>query len=251
MATYKKRGHKTVKEEANPVEAQSTTAEVFKSLDERASKTEIWVAKNQRYIITGIAAVVVCVLGYLGYRNLIIAPRIAEANDEIFQAQAFFDEALNGAVDPDSLFRLSLEGGNGKYGFLDIIEEYSGTPAANLATYSAGMAYLNLKEYQQAIDYLEEFSANDPIIASLALGGIGDAFAELNQLEEALDYYEKAFAQNENNFTTPRFLLKAGLIAQELGDNKTAQKYYQQLKDAYPTASESNLIDIRLGEVSN
>ena len=36
----------------------------------------------------------------------------------------------------DSLFRLALNGGEGKYGFLDIVDEYSGTKAANLANYS-------------------------------------------------------------------------------------------------------------------
>ena len=40
---------------------------------------------------------------------------------------------------------------------LDIIHEYSGTPAANLANYYAGMAYLNIKDYQNAVKYLGNF----------------------------------------------------------------------------------------------
>ena len=56
---------------------------------------------------------------------------------------------------PDSLFNLAFNGGEGKYGFLDIVDEYSGTKAANLANYSIGMSYLNLKEYGNAIMYLE------------------------------------------------------------------------------------------------
>ena len=52
MATYKKRGGKpkTKAEKQNSIEEGSTTAEVFKSLDENASKTEQWVAVNQKYI---------------------------------------------------------------------------------------------------------------------------------------------------------------------------------------------------------
>ena len=47
MATYKKRGYKpkTKEEKVEAVEEHSTTAEVFNTLDETASKTEEWVAK--------------------------------------------------------------------------------------------------------------------------------------------------------------------------------------------------------------
>ena len=48
MATYKKRGYKPkTKEEKVEIEEQnSTTAEVFSTLDESASKTEAWVSKK-------------------------------------------------------------------------------------------------------------------------------------------------------------------------------------------------------------
>jgi hypothetical protein len=68
MATYKKKGHKpTTKEDRRKkVEEESTTAEVFNTLDEGANKTEEWVANNQKYIyvIVGLAALII--LGYLG-----------------------------------------------------------------------------------------------------------------------------------------------------------------------------------------
>ena len=44
---------------------------------------------------------------------------------------------------------------NGKFGFVDIIDNYGGTNAANLATYYAGIAYLNTGKYQEAIQYLD------------------------------------------------------------------------------------------------
>ena len=52
MATYKKRGYKpkTKKEKVEAIEENSTTAEVFNTLDESASKTEEWVVKNQNII---------------------------------------------------------------------------------------------------------------------------------------------------------------------------------------------------------
>ena len=52
MATYKKRGGKprTKLDKQQSIEDGSTTAEVFNTLDEGASKTEQWVVANQKYI---------------------------------------------------------------------------------------------------------------------------------------------------------------------------------------------------------
>ena len=59
MATYQKRGYKpkTKEEVEEVVQEESTTAEVFSSLDEGASRTEAWVEKNQKPIFIGIAAI--------------------------------------------------------------------------------------------------------------------------------------------------------------------------------------------------
>ena len=207
MATYKKKGFKRKTKDLD--KNQSTTAEVFDTLDQGASSTEQIVAKYQNYIVGFVITVVVIVLGFLGYSSLILEPKSDEANNELFTAQNYFSQALVDAENSDSLFSLSLNGGEGKYGFLDIIENYSGTKASNLAYYSAGMAYYNLNDFENAIEHLKNFDSDDEILSALALGGIADSFAELNQLEEALDYYESAFNVSENNFTAPKFLLKA------------------------------------------
>ena len=60
MATYKKRGYKpkTKKEKEEIVEEGSTTAEVFNTLDESASRTEEWVIKNQKSSVKGVLKMV-------------------------------------------------------------------------------------------------------------------------------------------------------------------------------------------------
>ncbi|MBT8394191.1 MAG: hypothetical protein KJN66_04985, partial [Bacteroidia bacterium] len=88
MATYKKRGYKpkSKAERAEAIEEQSATAEVFKSLDQSASKTEEWVAANQKYIFIVIALVAVIVLGYLGYNKFITEPKQQAAINDMYQA---------------------------------------------------------------------------------------------------------------------------------------------------------------------
>src|SRR5690606_1963301 len=114
----------------------------------------------------------------------------------------------------------------GKYGMLDIIKEYSGTPAANLANYYAGTAYLRLKDYKKAVEHLSNFKSDDEILAPLAKGNIGDAFVQLNQKDDALDYYEQAANMRTNEYTTPMYLYKAGAIALEQGKADKALTYF-------------------------
>ena len=149
----------------------------------------------------------------------------------------------------DSLFNLALNGAEGKFGFLDIIENYSGTDASNLSYYSAGMSYYNMKRYDLAIEMLENFSSDDEILQSLSLATIGDAFIQLNQFEDGLNYYESALSYTQNSFIRPVILLKAGDLAKQLDKLNRSAKYFQEIKEDFPKSNEANLIDIRLEQV--
>lgn len=250
MATYNKRGYKpkNKEEKEQNYEAESTTAEVFNTLDEGASKTEAFVAKNQKYIFLIIGLVAVIVLGSLGYKEFIKNPSQTLARNDMYQAQRFFEEGVSVSVQKDSLFNLALNGGEGKFGMLDIINEYGGTPAGNLANYYAGTAYLKLKDYKNAITYLSNFKGGDEVLGPLAKGNIGDAFVQLNQPEEALSYYEEAAEMRNNGYTTPMYLFKAATIALDLGDTETALSYFNRIKEEYPKATEAATIDVFIGK---
>jgi tetratricopeptide (TPR) repeat protein len=251
MATYKKRGYKpkTQKEKVEAIEDESTTAEVFNTLDESASKTEEWVVRNQKYIFSVVGAVALVVLGIIGYNNLIAEPNAKEAMNEMAKAQSYFDEAVN-AADKDSLFTLALNGGQGKFGMLDIADQYSGTPAGNLANYYAGMAYLNMNTYEEAIKYLSDFSSEDMMLSAMAKGGIGDAFVQLNQLNEGLEYYQKAVKESTNDFTTPLFLMKSARIAMRLGENRKALEHLTRIKSDFSKSNQAKDIDVLIGKAS-
>lgn len=256
MATYNKRGYKAPKEkevkEVNEEtqviidEKDSTTAGVFSKLDETASKTEDWVAKNQKIIIGLVAGIAVATIGYLAYQKFIEAPKQDEAATEMFVAQQNFQKATDG-VASDSLYKLALNGSEGKFGFVKIADEYSGTDAGNLANYYAGMAYLNTGKFDEAIKYLGDFKSEDLILSALAKGAIGDAYSQKNQQKEALDYYVKAAESNKNDFTTPRFLLKAAKTAIALGQKEDALKYLTDIKENYDTTPEAASVDALTG----
>ncbi len=250
MATYKKRGYKPKKEKFVEEEINvenSTTAEVFDKLDQTASKTEEFVAANQKYIFIFIGLIAIAVLGYLGYNKFIMEPKAEEASSEMFHARKYFDEAV-AATEKDSLFNLALNGAEGKYGMLDIANKFSGTPAGNQANYYAGMAYLNMKDYQKAVEFLGNFSSDDEVLGPIAKGGIGDAFVQLNQETDALGYYEEAAKMKSNEYTTPMYLFKAATLALKLGDNSKALGYFTRIKEEFPNATDAANIDVFIGQ---
>ena len=255
MATYNKRGYKTPKEKVEKDskaenitidEKDSTTAGIFNSLDQTASKTEEFVAKNQKVIFGIVVAITLVTLSYVLFQKFVSEPKEENAASEMFLAQQNFQKATEGTKS-DSLYNLALKGSEGKFGFIDIASKYEGTDAGNLANYYAGMAYLNTGKYDEAISYLEKFKSDDMVLSTLAIGAIGDAHAQKNQPKQALEFYVKASENNKNEFTTPRFLLKAGQTALGLNNKTDALKYFTEIKEKYEASPEASNIDALIG----
>jgi tetratricopeptide (TPR) repeat protein len=242
MATYKKRGfkNKASSSKAEALENKSTTANVFNTLDEGSSQTQKWVERNQNKILGLVAIISIIVIGVFAYSKLIKEPKESSAFNKMYFAQKKFDEAV--LINNDSMYNIALNGDDLNMGMLQIINEFGGTNAANLAHYYSGIMYLKMNDYPNSIKYLSEFSSDDILLSSLATGSIGDAFAELNQFEEAFDYYVKA-SNNDNNYTSPIYLYKAGLVAMKLNKFKKAENYFTNIKLDYPDSAEAKNID--------
>lgn len=257
MATFNKRGYKAPKpkeekvdpgfiEDVNIDEKDSTTAGVFNSLDQTASKTEEFVARNQKIIIGVVLAIAVVAIGYLLYQKYVVEPKEDEAVKSMFVAEQNFRQATEG-VKSDSLYTLALNGSEGKIGFLKIAEEYSGTKAGNLANYYAGVSLLHTGKFDQAISYLEKFKSDDKILSVIAIGAIGDAYAEKKNFDEAVKHYVKASEKNKNEFTTPVYLLKAGKASLANGKKADALKYFTDIKENYDQSPEAMSVDALIG----
>lgn len=245
MATYKKRGYKpkNKKEEQQVQELESTTAEVFNTLDETASKSEQWIEKNSKVLFGALVAIVVVFLAFLGYNKYIVEPNELEASNELAFPRKYFDEAATAGSGIDSLLTLGLEGADGRYGFIDIADAYSGTDAGNMANYYAGVSYLQMGEYDKAIEFLSKFDSDDEMLGPVALGAIGDAFSDINQEEDALEYYEKAASKKTNDFTTPLFLYKAGQTAMSLKEYSKAEDLFTKIKENYSKSDQGRDIE--------
>lgn len=204
------------------------------NVEEVYSKTEKYVEDNKNYISI-IAVVLVAVIGgYFAYTKLYIEPLEQEARQQMWKAEQYFE------IDS---FDLALNGDGNYFGFLQIIEDYGMSKPGNLAQYYAGICYLRKGEYDKAIEHLENFDSDDKMVGPVATGAIGDAYMETGKTEEAISQYLKAAEQNENNFTSPVYLMKAGLAYESSGDYNNAKKVYQKINQDYPESAEGRSID--------
>jgi tetratricopeptide (TPR) repeat protein len=206
------------------------------------SRTESFIENNKKILTIVILGAIVVIGGYFGYKKLVIAPMEFEAQSDMFMAEKYFEQdSLQQAINGDGL----------NYGFIDIIDEYSGTKAANLSHYYLGICYRNTGEYEYAIDELKSFSSNDIMISTVALGAIGDSYMELNDIDEAINYYEKAVSKGDNNLTSPIYLFKAGLAYEDKQDFASAETKYKSIKEDYPDSREAQTIDKYIARVES
>jgi tetratricopeptide (TPR) repeat protein len=208
--------------------------EVILDVDQTIDKAEVFFQENKNYIFGIIGTIVGAIFIWFAYTKWYQAPREANAQDALFVAQKHFQN--------DSL-NLALNGNGSDEGFLDIMANFSGTKAANLSRYYAGISYLNLNDYENAIKFLDKFKAPDQVLGIIRLGAIGDAFLELGQPDEALDYYERAARTNPNTAVSPYYLRKAADTAMIIGKYDRALKHYEHLKKEFKNSREALEID--------
>tara|TARA_B110000459_G_C16508025_1_gene446591 strand:- start:174 stop:854 length:681 start_codon:yes stop_codon:yes gene_type:complete len=210
------------------------TDDQFAQVENALSKTEQYIEDNQNKLMKIVAAVVAVIALFIAYQNLYLEPQALEAQSEMFNAEIYFEK--------DS-FNLALNGDGQYLGFIDIADQYSSTKQGKLANYYAGLSYLYLNDYDNAIDYLNDFKSDDIVLSSLALGSIGDAYLELDDKNKALSYYKKAANNDENSFTTPRYLMKQALILEYNNEYDGALEIYLNIQENFNESRESQNID--------
>ncbi len=210
-------------------------------ITEVTGQAEDFFERYQKQILIGITALVVIAGGYLAYANFYQAPRQKEALEQMAQAEWQFER--------DS-FNLALANpGGGFPGFADIVKNYSGTKAGNLALYYAGICCLNMGQYDAAISYLEDYSAKGQFGPAMKYGALGDAYCEQGDLKKGLGLYNKAASASENEITAPYYWKKVALLSEKEGNTQDAVKAWETIQKEYydsPEARDAEKYLVRL-----
>lgn len=211
----------------------------MKNVEQTLTRTEQYLEENYKPLLITLGVIVVLV-GLFWVAKIYLNKRNEEAQSQMYMAERY--------LEMDSL-KLALNGDGNYLGFIDIASDYKFTTSGNLALYSAGICYLHLGQYQDAIDFLNKYSKKDKVIGSLAIGATGDAYVELGDLKTGVSKYIEAADFASNSFNTPIFLMKAGEIYEQDGNYTGALKVYQRIQDNYPESSEGLSIDKYIARV--
>lgn len=222
-------------------ENSSTVHDVTENIEHALTRTEQYIEDNQKSLLIIVGVIVALILMFFGYKRYLLAPKEKEANSQMYVAERYFER--------DS-FNLALNGDGSYPGFLEIIDEYGMTKSANLACYYAGISYLRLGDYEEAIRLLKKFDSNDKMLGPVSLGAIGDAYVELGELEKAAGYFKKAGTFNKNPFTSPVYLMKLVLVYEKTGKTKDALAICNKIKSQYPNSLEGRNIEKYIARLS-
>ncbi len=175
-------------------------------------------------VIAGIAIVGIAIYFYT-QRNAADEENL-EALNEMALAEAYFQfDSVNKAINENIAF----------LGFQTVIDQYDGTDAANLARYYSGTGKLKVGETDAGIAYLEEFKKGDNMLSSAAYAALGFAYEQKIDFASAAEAYEKAaVTPEENDFSTPMYLMEAARNYESAGNPDKALEIYQRLKKEFP-----------------
>jgi TolA-binding protein len=193
------------------------------ALKEKLAGAETWLESNPKIVIGLGLAILLIVGGYFGFRFYKNSQNKL-AQNEMFQAVFYFEA--------DSLDK-ALNGDGNNLGFLNIIDDYGITDAANLANYYAGVCYLKQGKFELARLYLEDFSSNDLLVQARAYSLVGDTYMEEQKYEDAAAYYKKAADYKPNKYFSPAYLMKEALAYEKLKQNDKAKEAYEKIITQY------------------
>ncbi|MCE3296250.1 MAG: hypothetical protein K0R65_1964 [Crocinitomicaceae bacterium] len=209
---------------------------MLENLSPQEFKAQFRNNKNLRMITIGVGAIIVLILGYFLYKQFIWTP----ANDKSKEAYYI---GLNYAA-KDSVDQAIDE-------LKPVVSKYDGKQGGELAQFVLARQYMAKGEFNKALEELEGVDVNDTYVSVYAIGLQGDCYSEMKKYKEAIDLYIEAAEKVDNEKTTPEYLFKAGLCAEEVKDFEKAKELYTRIKENYLAFSGTKTIDKYIARVNN
>lgn len=213
-------------------QSKNQNIETAPNVGEAVSKAELFFKENGKKLSVAAIAVAVVALIIIAVSQFYVKPLKAEAANQTFTAEQYFRA---------SEYEKALNGDGNALGFAQIVDEYGSKAGAAVYLY-AGVCEIQLGNADNAISYLKKYNGKDEILAARAICCLGDAYAMKEDYKSALSQYVKAADYSDNAYAAG-YLLKAGLMAEELGDNAKALSLYERIKKEYPQTLEGYEIE--------
>lgn len=173
--------------------------------------------------VVGIAVLVICYFTF--FRN----PAIQKANDTIGAA----DLQLALGNDSVAMAQYMNLADNGSY------------DAANRAALESAILLYGQGKYEEALKYVEKYSAKDDVIGAGAYSLQGDCLVNLDRLDEAVKAYNKAIDKSdENPAYTPFFMMKLARVYRAQNNFKEEAEVLEDINEEYPLYGQQHNVDV-------
>ncbi len=207
--------------------------EQLQEVNEALTGAGKWIEEHANALSWCITIIALVAVAIMAYNQFVVTPKKQAANEAIAKTVGYFmvgdyEKALYGDdIQAD--------------GFEAIADQYS-NQEGKLAALYAGICHFERAEYEEAVEFLKRFSADDVNFDPAAHQLLGDAYVELQQYDEAAKAFEAA-AKSGNKVIAPMSLKKAGIVYLHEGENAKALKAFKTIKEKYPNSNEAKDID--------
>ena len=211
---------------------KSNQEDVIVNVDELYSKSEQFVDKNRKQLTMGLGGAAAIILVVIGYSSLVVAPKNTAAEEAAFMAEHYF------AKDSSDL---AMFGDGLNAGLEEIMNDYSGTPAAARAAFEMGIMHRDAADFEAAVEAFDQAGFNDDVFGPLTDANIGDCLVELGDLEGAEEHFASAASRAASGLAakalSPMCSYKQALVLLELGEDDKARDVLEDLAEDFPNST--------------
>lgn len=183
-----------------------------------------------------ISGVIVLVIAFFAYKQFVSNPKNEESKENYYPG---INYAAKDSTDM-AIEELTAHKDN-----------FDGKIGGEVSQFVLARQLMKNGEFDQAITELEGVNVNDTYVQAMAIGLLGDCYSEKKDYKKAAEYYLKASKINPNDFTSPTYLFKAALCAEETNDFGKATELYQEIQNEYDQFAAQKSIDKYIERAKN
>lgn len=189
-----------------------------------------------RLVTMIVGGLIVLVLGYFLYRQFIWEPINEESKENYWVG---LNHAAKDSTD------LAIEELNIQK------NKYNGKAGGEISQFIYARQLMVKGSFEEALNELKGVDVSDSYVAVMAEGLQADCLSEMGNYGKAYASYMNAANMNDNDLTTPMYLMKAGLCAEETKNFAEATEVYQRIKDNYVAFASQKSIEKYIARAKN
>lgn len=205
-------------------------------------KAQNFLAEHKKHIGLVIFGTVVLLGVGVAYNNNRLANE-QKAAGELGKIFTYYDSGS---------YKLAIDGIPEKniLGLKLIADNYGSTPSGELATFYLANVYYMIGDYDNALEYFQEFDTDDNILEVSALSGIAASYEGKGKYAEAAKYFERAARVSSDQLLNPENLRNAARNYALAGEKERAVEIYKKIKKEFPGSPHAREAERSIAELS-